>query len=108
MISLSIFSYVIWRFNPIFKWPVFSSKSTSDIQDIPLDGAADSVPEEVQPRLDLTEGNSIDEASNHFQLKPLSDPLMGPLNAITEPVSEEEIISACKKILHSIESVSII
>lgn len=23
LISLSIFSYVIWRFNPIFKWPVF-------------------------------------------------------------------------------------
>lgn len=93
LISLSIFSYVIWRFNPIFRWPVFSAKSSSSIQDLSLDGPegqVDAVPEEVQPRLDLTEGNSIDEASNHFQLKPIADPLMGPLNAITEPIAETE------------------
>jgi len=91
LISLSIFSYVIWRFNPIFKWPVFSAKSSSDLQDIPLSGTAgevNAVPEEVQPRLDLTEGNRLDEASHHFQLKPLADPLLGPLNVITEPVSD--------------------
>jgi S-DNA-T family DNA segregation ATPase FtsK/SpoIIIE len=45
-------------------------------------------PEEVQPRLDLTEGNSLNEEANRFQPPPVVDPLMGPLNIITEPISE--------------------
>jgi S-DNA-T family DNA segregation ATPase FtsK/SpoIIIE len=62
LISLSLFSYVIWRFNPIFKWPVFSSKLKNDTQDLSMDAFATPTvvePEVIQPRLDLTEGNSL-------------------------------------------------
>jgi S-DNA-T family DNA segregation ATPase FtsK/SpoIIIE len=60
LISLSLFSYVIWRFNPIFKWPVFSPKLNNDTQDLSIDGLMSPPivePEIIQPRLDLTEGN---------------------------------------------------
>ncbi len=60
LISLSLFSYVIWRFNPIFKWPVFSPKLNKDTQDLSIDGLMSPPiiePEIIQPRLDLTEGN---------------------------------------------------
>ncbi len=94
LLSLSIFTYVIWRFNPMFKWPVFSSKiSTADVLMDEQSTDVAVVPEEVQPRLDLTEGNSLDETANRFEPKPMADPLMGPLNVITEPVSEVESIS---------------
>jgi len=62
LISLSLFSYVIWRFNPIFRWPVFSSNLKNDQQDLTMEGfAAPPVLEHeiIQPRLDLTEGNSL-------------------------------------------------
>ncbi|MEY3153234.1 MAG: hypothetical protein RLZZ333_1831, partial [Bacteroidota bacterium] len=91
LLSLSVFSYVIWRFNPMFKWPVFSLKKSASEQDVSLDQPlADEAlePEEVQPRLDLTEGNSLNEEANQFQPPPVVDPLMGPLNIITEPISE--------------------
>jgi len=91
LLSLSIFSYAIWRFNPIFKWPAFSFKKQSSEQDTALDQPlADAAlsPEEVQPRLDLTEGNSFKEEANLFQPKPTVDPLMGPLHVMTEPIAE--------------------
>ncbi|MCF8213730.1 MAG: DNA translocase FtsK [Chitinophagaceae bacterium] len=62
LISLSLFSYLIWRFNPIFKWPVFSPKLNKDSQDLSMDGLTTPPivePEIIQPRLDLTEGNSL-------------------------------------------------
>jgi S-DNA-T family DNA segregation ATPase FtsK/SpoIIIE len=65
-------------------------KSAVD-QDVSLDQPlADAAlePEEVQPRLDLTEGNSLNEEANRFQPPPVVDPLMGPLNIIAEPISE--------------------
>jgi len=73
LISLSLFSYVIWRFNPIFKWPVFSSSLPKGEQDLPFTGEeipAVPEPETIQPRLDLTEGNSL----KHRQpLSPLTE-----------------------------------
>lgn len=60
IISLSLFSYFIWRFNPVFKMPVFGNSSTTD--DTKIDQTAPVValePEILQPRLDLTEGNSL-------------------------------------------------
>ncbi|MEY2587448.1 MAG: hypothetical protein RLY11_1297 [Bacteroidota bacterium] len=94
LLSLSIFSYVIWRFNPIFKWPVFSLTKSAALDDTSLDQVSEEIvaaPEEVQPRLDITEGNSLKESENNFHLQPLSDPLMGPLNSIQEPISEPEV-----------------
>ncbi|MFZ9262277.1 MAG: DNA translocase FtsK 4TM domain-containing protein [Chitinophagaceae bacterium] len=92
LLSLSIFTYVIWRFNPIFKWPLLSFKKAAVSEDLPFDQSinqVDAVPEEVQPRLDLTEGNSLNESANQFNPKPTVDPLMGPLNVIAEPVVED-------------------
>jgi S-DNA-T family DNA segregation ATPase FtsK/SpoIIIE len=66
-------------------------KKSAVEQDVSLDQPlADAAlePEEVQPRLDLTEGNSLNEEANRFQPPPVVDPLMGPLNIITEPISE--------------------
>jgi S-DNA-T family DNA segregation ATPase FtsK/SpoIIIE len=60
ILSLSLFAYFIWRFNPVFSMPVFK-KSTS-IDDVTLDQEPPPVnvePEEIQPRLDLTEGNTL-------------------------------------------------
>jgi S-DNA-T family DNA segregation ATPase FtsK/SpoIIIE len=85
---------VIWRFNPIFKWPVFSLTKSAALDDTSLDQVSEEIvaaPEEVQPRLDITEGNSLKESENNFHLQPLSDPLMGPLNSIQEPISEPEV-----------------
>ncbi|MEY3541238.1 MAG: hypothetical protein RLZZ204_50 [Bacteroidota bacterium] len=99
IISLSLFSYFIWRFNPVFKMPVFG-KSTQ-VDDTQLDQTAPAVdlePEILQPRLDLTEGNSlktedavlnlevIEEASNKLkEEKPLHTE---PAVLITPPVEE--------------------
>ncbi len=99
IISLSLFSYFIWRFNPVFKLPVFAKSASID--DTKFDQAAPEVdlePEVLQPRLDLTEGNSlktedavlnlevIEEASNKLkEEKPLHSE---PAVLITPPVEE--------------------
>jgi S-DNA-T family DNA segregation ATPase FtsK/SpoIIIE len=101
LLSLSIFSYVIWRFNPIFKWPLFSLDKSAAIADTGLQTGSEEIvaaPEEVQPRLDITEGNSLKESENAFHLQPLSDPLMGPLNTIQEPISEPEEVPVVEKV----------
>ncbi|MFM1968658.1 MAG: hypothetical protein RL152_35 [Bacteroidota bacterium] len=99
IISLSLFSYFIWRFNPVFKLPVFGKSASID--DTKFEQAAPEVdlePEVLQPRLDLTEGNSlktedavlnlevIEEASNKLkEEKPLHSE---PAVLITPPVEE--------------------
>ena len=99
IISLSLFSYFIWRFNPVFKLPVFGKSAIID--DTKFEQAAPEVdlePEVLQPRLDLTEGNSlktedavlnlevIEEASNKLkEEKPLHSE---PAVLITPPVEE--------------------
>lgn len=90
LISLSLFSYVIWRFNPIFKWPVFSPKAKHDLEGTSLEGLAATPivePEIIQPRLDLTEGNSL----KHQQvLSPLTEHPVetSPLEIVEKPVDE--------------------
>ncbi|MEY3059660.1 MAG: hypothetical protein RL000_1012 [Bacteroidota bacterium] len=60
IISLSLFSYFIWRFNPVFKLPVFGkSASIEDTKFEKTSPEVDLEPEVLQPRLDLTEGNSL-------------------------------------------------
>lgn len=99
IISLSLFSYFIWRFNPVFKMPVFgNSKPIDDTKFDQAQPAVDLEPEVLQPRLDLTEGNSlktedavlnleiIEEASNKLkEEKPLHTE---PAVLITPPVEE--------------------
>lgn len=86
LISLSLFSYIIWRFNPIFKWPVFSPKTKNDLPDLSLEVSAMPAmvePEIIQPRLDLTEGNA---------LKPLR-----PLSPLTEQPEEAAPLEIVEK-----------
>lgn len=72
VISISLFSYFIWRFNPNFKWPVWKEKLTSfnalqtplDIDDAPAD------PEIVHTRFDLTEENSFSTNKNLHNISP--------------------------------------
>jgi S-DNA-T family DNA segregation ATPase FtsK/SpoIIIE len=115
IISLSLFSYFIWRFNPVFKMPVFG-KSTQ-IDDTKFDQtvpAVDLEPEIIQPRLDLTEGNSlktedavlnlevIEEASNKLKeekplhtepavliVPPVEDVVLPKVESIDEELEEE-------------------
>jgi S-DNA-T family DNA segregation ATPase FtsK/SpoIIIE len=73
LISLSLFSYAIWRFNPIFRWPVFSSIPQKTEHDLTFKGEdvpAVPEPEIIQPRLDLTEGNSL---KHRKPLSPLTE-----------------------------------
>lgn len=70
LISLSLFSYFIWRFNPVFKMPIFNKPAAE--QDLALDGnvaAVDPEPEILQPRLDLTEGNALKEEVSVLNLQ---------------------------------------
>lgn len=93
LISLSIFLYIIWRFNPIFKWPVFSIKSSPPAS-VPLVDALipeeKALSEQVQPRLDLTEGNSLNPSLGHFTPQLMADPMSEDLSMILETVSGEE------------------
>jgi S-DNA-T family DNA segregation ATPase FtsK/SpoIIIE len=75
VISISLFSYFIWRFNPAFKWPVWKEKLASfNAEGTPM-GIDDtpSGPEVVQPRLDLTEGNSFNTNKGPRNIDPLFD-----------------------------------
>ncbi|MCE2848218.1 MAG: DNA translocase FtsK 4TM domain-containing protein [Chitinophagaceae bacterium] len=95
LISLSLFSYVIWRFNPIFKWPVFSAKPKNDLQDLSLeDSAIPPVvePEIIQPRLDLTEGNTL---KPQHALSPLTEHPVetAPLEVVEKPADEIEAVA---------------
>ena len=90
LISLSIFSYVIWRFNPIFKWPVFTPKAKQDVENISLESPVTTPivePEIIQPRLDLTEGNSL---KNKQALSPLTQQSVdtAPLEIVEKQVEE--------------------
>ena len=81
LISISLFSYVIWRFNPVFNWPVFgkgiAKPLTDHLESTSLE--VDPDPEEIQPRLDLTEGNLLKKGSvphtinNPVQAEPLAE-----------------------------------
>ena len=102
IISLSLFSYFIWRFNPVFKMPVFGK--LDPINDTQIDQTNPEVnlePEILQPRLDLTEGNSlkaedamlklevIEEASNKLKEE---KPLHTEPAVLITPLVEEEVL----------------
>lgn len=62
IILLSLSSYFIWRFNPVLNWP-FDKKQKEEAEAI--ETAEDEVaivPEELQPRVDLTSGNTLKES----------------------------------------------
>ncbi|MBM3443500.1 MAG: DNA translocase FtsK [Bacteroidetes bacterium] len=61
VIIFSLSSYAIWRFNPVLKWP-FEKKAADALMPNQADTeTVEIVPEEVQPRVDLTSGNSLKE-----------------------------------------------
>jgi S-DNA-T family DNA segregation ATPase FtsK/SpoIIIE len=64
VIIVSLFSYFIWRFNPVFRWPLWRNENsltnTSDLDSTsPSVGPSLIIEESLQPRIDLTEGNSL-------------------------------------------------
>lgn len=71
LISVSLFSYIIWRFNPVFKWPVWTKTPKDAGIDVSASGMTDIVPdpEVIQPRLDLTEGNTLKNEEATLQIK---------------------------------------
>lgn len=99
VIALSLFSYFIWRFNPVFKLPVFSKPTDTLVTAPGLTDLVDPEPEVIQPRLDLTEGNKlkdehavlkleiVEEASNKLKEESLSNTEPAILvNTLVEPV----------------------
>lgn len=77
----ALFAYFIWRFNPIFNW-TFGKKDTPTVvlnESVLADPTSTVVPEVVQPRLDLTQGDigkrrkkrgdfNLDDQSTPFEL----------------------------------------
>lgn len=100
LLSLSLFAYSIWRFNPIFKWPMF--KKQVETTDSSLETPIDPIPESLQPRLDLTEGNQLKEtlstaalkeelpADKEMDLVIKEEPPMAVLNEVVVP--EEPVV----------------
>ena len=74
LIIISLFSYFIWRFNPVFRWPLWKNEiplpNTSDVGSTSAsDGPSLVIEENLQPRIDLTEGNSLkSENENTLQI----------------------------------------
>lgn len=107
VLSLSVLAYVIWRFNPIFKWPAFSSRNVEKGSDLPLQDAA-ATPEELQPRLDLTEGNQMKAGAVMATLKPLEDPALQmtleekepeePMAEVLSPMATLQELSSLKAV----------
>ena len=55
----SLFAYFIWRFNPIFNWPLRTKMQESTVlkESVLSQSAPVVAPDIVQPRIDLTEGD---------------------------------------------------
>lgn len=84
IIIFSLSSYAIWRFNPVLKWP-FEKKATDAL--MPNEAVTEKVeivPEEVQPRVDLTSGNSLKETEVAAPAPPVP-PAPAP-DPVPEPV----------------------
>ncbi len=89
VIIISLFSYFIWRFNPVFKWPVWQRNSELPIATDP--GLPNEVlpikPENIQPRLDLTEGNLLNANQDNLSVLQSQEAVIAPL----ELIEKEEI-----------------
>ena len=113
IITLSLFSYFIWRFNPVFKMPVFG-KSTQT-EDTKLDQTAPDVnlePEILQPRLDLTEGNSLKSEDAVLNLEVVEEvsnklkeekPLHTEPAVLIAPLVEEVILPKVEQVEEELE-----
>ena len=68
----ALFAYFIWRFNPVFNW-TFSKKATPTVvlnESVLADPISTVVPETVQPRLDLTQGDLGKQRRKRIDVKP--------------------------------------
>jgi DNA segregation ATPase FtsK/SpoIIIE, S-DNA-T family len=89
LICLSLLAYGIWRFNPAFRWPL-SGQSAQPSAVIPPTAMSegDILPEDLQPRLDLTAAAS-ENAGKHI-LKPMAP----------QPVKELESLPPFELVQH--------
>ncbi|MFM7223222.1 MAG: DNA translocase FtsK 4TM domain-containing protein [Bacteroidota bacterium] len=84
VIIFSLSSYAIWRFNPVLKWP-FEKKAADALMPNEADTeTVEIVPEEVQPRVDLTSGNSLKETVVAAPAAPAPDPVPEPVQPRVE------------------------
>lgn len=83
LISIALFAYVIWRFNPVFTWPVWKKIPLPQQHDLAEhEGPIDLAPEIIQPRLDLTEGNAL--KAGVASLQSLQPEDQGPIIELVE------------------------
>ncbi len=89
VILTSLFSYFIWRVNPVFKWPVWQRNNELSITDdaVLVTEVLPIKPENIQPRLDLTEGNSLKANQDSLNVLQSKEVLIAPL----ELIEKEEI-----------------
>ncbi|PHX74660.1 MAG: cell division protein FtsK [Chitinophagaceae bacterium] len=89
VILTALFSYFIWRVNPVFKWPVWQRNSELPIPDdaVLVNEVLPIKPENIQPRLDLTEGNSLKANQDSLNLLQSQEVVITSL----ELIEKEEI-----------------
>ena len=94
LLSISLFSYIIWRFNPVFKWPVWKKSPMENNTSVPGQVEVKTDPEIIQPRLDLTEGNGLknDESTQQINhaIQPEKETALIEKNQMPELVIDEE------------------
>jgi len=89
VILTSLFSYFIWRVNPVFKWPVWQRNNGLPITDeaVLVTEILPIKPENIQPRLDLTEGNLLKANQDGLNVLQSQEVLVASL----ELIEKEEI-----------------
>lgn len=110
VILISLFSYFIWRVNPIFKWPFWKrDQDSSSLVNTP-EGSSIQAPvlvieENLQPRIDLTEGNSLkSESGNSLQFFESDENTPTGLDEVGEGLLSKETLQIKQEVLDPIFS----
>lgn len=84
LLAVAVLSYIIWRFNPEFKWPSKSSVKKSDTEIVPVDGDV------LQPlkETEVTE-TEVPHKEPEMTLRKEPKPLVEPRNEVVETPLEE-------------------
>lgn len=91
IILLSLSSYFIWRFNPVLNWPFDKKQKEKAAAIEAVENEVAIVPEELQPRVDLTSGNTLKESIP--VVPPAPEPvLIQPEEVIPVPEPEKIVI----------------
>ncbi len=99
LMSVALFSYFIWRFNPVFKWPVWGASKGNVIGGVNHPSEQEIAIEELQERIDLSEepvkpnGNiykPIEKEEPPFEMTLVEQPIEEPtLQNTHKPIVQE-------------------